>query len=202
MSMDLIDHPFVRALEERILVLDGAMGTFIQAEGLTGNNDEFCRTHPEVIAGIHRRYLEAGADIIETNTFNATAISQADYGLEDECYAINLAAAQVARTAADTYMEEHGGAQRFVAGSMGPTNRTASMSPDVGDPGARTVTFEELVSAYGEQARGLLDGGCDVLLVEPVFDTLNCKAALFAIDELLEERGQTVPVLVSGTITD
>ncbi len=196
------NHPFLIALRERILVLDGAMGTFIQAEGLTGNNDDFSRTHPEVIAKIHQNYLDAGADVIETNTFGANRISQSDYGLEDACYEMNLAAAQIARNVADAATENNPNQPRFVAGSMGPTNRTASISPDVGDPGARAVTFEELVEAYGEQAQGLLDGGCDLLLVETVFDTLNCKAALFAIDALFEERELAVPVVVSGTVTD
>ena len=189
------NHPFLRALQQRILILDGAMGTFIQDEGLTGNNDEFSRSHPEVIKSIHRRYLEAGADVIETNTFSANRISQADYGLEDECYAMNLAAATLAKEVASEY-------SAFVAGAIGPTNRTASMSPEVEDPGARNVTFEQLVEAYAEQAAGLIDGGCDLLLVETVFDTLNCKAALFAISDVFEERGAAIPVIVSGTITD
>lgn len=212
-------------LRERILVLDGAMGTLIQSHGLTeeqfrgerfadhdhdlqGNNDLLSLTQPEVIAGIHRAYLEAGADLIETNTFNGTSISQADYGTEAAVYDLNRAAAEVARREADAFTAQDPSRPRYVAGALGPTNRTASISPDVEDPGARGVTFEELVAAYGEQARGLLDGGADVLLVETIFDTLNAKAALFAIDTLFEEReaagvdGARVPVIVSGTITD
>ncbi|MDP6849817.1 MAG: methionine synthase [Planctomycetota bacterium] len=196
------NDPFLSALRKRILVLDGAMGTFIQAEGLSGNNDDFSRTHPEVIAKIHQSYIDAGADVIETNTFGANRISQADYGLEEACYEMNLSAAQIARKVADAATESNPDQPRFVAGSMGPTNRTASMSSDVEDPGARAVLFEELVEAYAEQAKGLLDGGCDLLLVETVFDTLNCKAALFAIDSLFEEREEAAPVVVSGTVTD
>jgi len=191
---------FLNALQQRILILDGAMGTLIQDQGLEGNNDEFSRTHPQVIATIHRDYLEAGADIIETNSFNATRISQADYGLEDECYEINLAAARVARAVADEFTTDKW--PRFVAGSMGPTNKTASMSSDVSDPGARVARYDDFHLAYTEQARGLIDGGCDVLLVETVFDTLNCKAALHAIADLFAELGRELPVMVSGTITD
>lgn len=193
-------NKFLHALKSQILVLDGAMGTFIQAEGLEGNNDEFSRTYPEVIAKIHRLYLAAGADIIETNSFNANSISQADYGLEKECYEINLAAAQVARAAADEF--SNAAWPRFVAGSMGPTNKTASMSSDVEDPGARQARYDDFVAAYSEQARGLIDGGCDLLLVETVFDTLNCKAALHAIANLFASSHQAIPVVVSGTITD
>jgi len=207
------------ALAQRILVLDGAMGTLIQEHGLAeqdfrndglrehpsdlaGNNDILSVTRPDVIAGIHRAYLEAGADIVETNTFNANAISQADYQTEAWSYAMNQAAAEVARAEAARMTKLTPERPRFVAGALGPTNRTASLSPDVEDPGARSVNFAELVEAYQEQALGLIDGGVDLLLVETVFDTLNAKAALFAIEEAFHERKQRVPVIVSGTITD
>ncbi|MDA1000568.1 MAG: methionine synthase [bacterium] len=206
-------------LQSRILILDGAMGTMIQARGLDerdfrgerfadhpcslkGNNDLLCLTQPQIIKDIHRAYLEAGADIIETNSFNSTAISQADYQLEDQVYDLNFAAARLAREAADEF-EAGGSAQvRFVAGVLGPTNRTASLSPDVNDPGFRNITFDALVEAYTESIRGLLDGGSDLLLVETIFDTLNCKAALFAIEQYFEENGVRTPVMISGTITD
>ena len=204
-------------LARRILVLDGAMGTMIQGQeldeadfrgerfadwgqDLQGNNDLLSLTRPELIRDIHREYLAAGADIVETNTFNATAISQADYGLESIVYELNVAAARLAREAADEFSSER--QPRFVAGVLGPTNRTASISPDVSDPGSRNVRFAALVDAYREAARGLLDGGSDILLVETVFDTLNAKAALFAISGLLEEIGRDVPLMISGTITD
>lgn len=206
-------------LKERILVLDGAMGTMIQSYGLSeedfrteglkdhttplkGNNDLLSLTRPDVIGAIHRAYFEAGADIAETNTFNANALSQADYHTEHLVYEINRASAEVARQAADEFTKADPSKPRFVAGSIGPTNRTASLSPDVNNPGYRAVTFNELREAYKEQARGLLDGGSDLLLVETVFDTLNAKAALFGIEELFEERGEKVPIMVSGTITD
>ena len=209
----------VEQLSQRILVLDGAMGTMIQGHrldeaafrgdrfrdhprDLQGNNDLLSLTRPDVIRAIHDAYLAAGADVIETNTFNAQAISQADYGLEDAAYDINVAAAKIARDAAEAFTARDPGRPRFVAGALGPTNRTACLSPDVNDPGYRAVTFDELRDAYRRQAEGLLDGGVDLLLVETVFDTLNAKAALFAIRELLDERGRDVPVLVSGTITD
>ncbi len=205
-------------LSQRILVLDGAMGTMIQSlkldeddfrgrrfadwgQDLTGNNDLLCLTRPDAIEGIHRQYLAAGADIIETNTFNATAVSQSDYGLQSIVRELNQAAAAIARRAADEAARESG-RQRFVAGVLGPTNRTASISPDVEDPAARNVRFGTLVEAYGEAARGLLEGGSDLLLVETVFDTLNAKAALFAVSGVLGELGLDVPVMVSGTITD
>lgn len=205
--------------EEKILVLDGAMGTMIQKHRLSeedfrgerfrdhhlplkGNNDILVLTRPDVIKSIHTAYLEAGADIITTNTFNANAVSMADYGTEDLVYEINRQAAVIALEAIKEYEEKTGTADHFVAGTLGPTNKTASMSADVTDPGARSVTFDALVSAYYEQARGLVDGGADILLVETVFDVLNAKAALFAIDTLLEEKGITLPVMVSGTITD
>ncbi|PYT07320.1 MAG: methionine synthase, partial [Acidobacteria bacterium] len=208
-----------RLLAERILVLDGAMGTMIQSynlgeedfrgsrfaehpRDLKGCNDVLSMTQPQVIEEIHRKYLEAGADIIETNSFNATPISMADYGLEREVYAINKAAAEVAVRAAREMTRRTPGKPRFVAGAIGPTNRTASLSPDVNNPSFRAVSFEDLVEAYGEQARGLLDGGVDILLPETTFDTLNLKAALFAIQELFDERGVSVPVMASLTITD
>ena len=201
--------------KERILLIDGAMGTMLQVyqleeadfrgdrfkdhpSDLKGNNDLLSLSRPDVVEAIHTAYLEAGAALIETNTFNANAISQSDYGTEDLVYEINLKSAKIARKSADKFSHD----PRFVCGALGPTNRTASLSPDVNDPGFRNVSFDELAVAYGEQVRGLLDGGVDVLLVETVFDTLNCKAALFAIQSLLEERGEEVPIIVSGTITD
>lgn len=207
------------ALRERILVLDGAMGTMIQRhhleeedyrgdffkdaeKPLKGNNDLLSITRPEIIKDIHRQYYEAGADIAETNTFSGTTIAQADYGLEDAVYKINYESAKIAREVADELTAKEPHKPRFVAGSMGPTNRTASLSPDVNDPGFRGVTFDELRIAYKDQAKALLEGGSDILLVETVFDTLNAKAALFAIDELFEELGFRIPIMVSGTITD
>jgi 5-methyltetrahydrofolate--homocysteine methyltransferase len=208
----------VSELSSRVLVLDGAMGTMIQeyrlgeadfrgdryadhSHDLAGANDLLCLTRPDIVGEIHRAYLDAGADILETNTFNATRISLADYGLEHDVREINRAAAEIARGAADE-AEARTGRPRWVAGSMGPTNRTGSISPDVSDPGYRNVTFDELAEAYREQAEGLLDGGADLLLVETVFDTLNARAALWALSGLLAERGLATPVLVSGTITD
>jgi 5-methyltetrahydrofolate--homocysteine methyltransferase len=210
---------FTQLLRERILILDGAMGTMIQgyklteedyrgtrfpqpAKDLKGNNDLLCLTKPEVIEEIHRQFLEAGADIIETNTFNANRISQADYHLETIVYELNLAAAQVARRAVQLTMQKDPSRPRFVAGAIGPTNRTASMSPDVNDPGKRLVTFEELEDAYYEQVVGLMDGGVDLLLPETTFDTLNLKAALYAIDRYFTETGKRVPVMISFTIVD
>ncbi len=204
-------------LRRRILVLDGAMGTMIQQYQLTeadyrgerfahyhrdikGNNDILCLTQPHIIEAIHRAYLEAGADIIETNTFNATSISQADYDMQDLACEINLAAARIARKAADAFQSTD--KPRFVAGAIGPTNKTASLSPDVNNPGFRAVTFDDLQQAYYDQAKGLVDGGADILLVETIFDTLNAKAALAAIDLLFSERGIELPVMISGTITD
>ncbi len=204
---------------QRVLVMDGAMGTMIQDRRLSevdyrgaafadhpkelkGNNDLLNLTQPEVIADIHRAYLAAGADIIETNTFNATAISQADYGTEDQAYELNLAGARLARAAADEAETAAPDRPRFVAGALGPTSRTASISPRVEDPAYRNVTFDELRAAYHETASGLIDGGADLLLVETIFDTLNARAALFAIDELFEERGCALPLMISGTITD
>jgi len=206
-------------LEQRILVLDGAMGTMIQAHKLAerdyrgerfadwprdlkGNNDLLSITQPIIIAGIHRAYLDAGADIIETNTFNSTAASMADYGMEELVYELNLQGAHLARAAADAAEAREPGQPRFVAGAMGPTNRTASISPKVHDPSFRNVSFDELAATYAEAARGLLDGGADLLLVETIFDTLNAKAAVFGIQSVFEERGDRVPLMISGTITD
>ena len=206
-------------LGKRVLVLDGAMGTMIQRYALTeadfrgkrfkdhpqdlkGNNDLLSLTQPGIILEIHEEYLEAGADIIETNTFNGTSISQADYGTEDIVYEMNRAAAQLAVVAADKYTALDQDKPRYVAGALGPTNRTASLSPDVNAPGFRAITFDELFDAYFEQAKGLLDGGVDILLVETIFDTLNAKAALFAINELFKTRGEKVSIMISGTITD
>jgi len=206
-------------LQERILVLDGAMGTMLQAYKfkeadfrgdrfkdhpvpLQGNNDLLSLTQPQAIADIHRKYLEVGADIIETNTFSGTTIAMADYKMEDLVYELNYASAKIAREVADEYTQKTPDKPRFVAGSIGPTNKTASMSPDVNDPGYRAVTFDELVEAYRQQAEALLDGGADILLVETIFDTLNAKAALFAIDQVRETRAIDIPIMVSGTITD
>lgn len=206
-------------LEQRVLVLDGAMGTMIQRYNLTeedyrgesfkdwpmplqGNNDLLNITQAHIIEAIHREYLEAGADILETNTFNGTKISMADYGMEDYVYEINLRAAQIARKVADEYTAQNPEKPRFVAGAMGPTNKTASLSPDVNDPGYRAVQFDELREDYYQQAKALIEGGVDILLVETIFDTLNAKAALFAINNLMEEIGAKIPVMVSGTITD
>lgn len=206
-------------LEKRILVLDGAMGTMIQQykfseedyrgerfkdfeHPLQGNNDLLSLTQPEAIKDIHAKYLEAGADIIETNTFSSTTIGMADYYMESLAYELNYESAKIAKEVADEFTQRNLDKPRFVAGSIGPTNRTASMSPDVNDPGYRAVTFDQLRIAYKEQVEGLIDGGADILLVETVFDTLNAKAALFAIDEVKEEKGLDLPVMVSGTITD
>jgi 5-methyltetrahydrofolate--homocysteine methyltransferase len=206
-------------IQKRILVLDGAMGTMLQAyhfseEGfrgqrfkdfhipLKGNNDLLSITQPEALKTIHAKYLEAGADIIETNTFSGTTIAMADYQLEELVYELNYESAKLARQVADEFTAKEPHKPRFVAGSMGPTNRTASMSPDVNDPGFRAVTFDELRKAYKEQAEALVDGGVDVLLVETVFDTLNAKAALFAIEEVKEEKAVDIPIMLSGTITD
>ena len=204
-----------QAIKERILVLDGAMGTMLQQynfseadfrgkqfqnfpHSLKGNNDLLSITQPEAVKQVHRLYFQAGADIVETNTFSGTTIGMADYHLEEYVYELNFQSAKIAREVADEFTDK----PRFVAGSMGPTNRTASMSPDVNDPGYRAVTFDDLRIAYKQQVEALLDGGCDVLLVETIFDTLNAKAALFAIEEVKEERNSEIPVMVSGTITD
>ncbi|PHR32403.1 MAG: 5-methyltetrahydrofolate--homocysteine methyltransferase [Fluviicola sp.] len=206
-------------LEERILILDGAMGTMIQRHpleeehfrtnwfedhpsSLKGNNDLLSLTQPEIIKEIHALYFEAGADIAETNTFSGTTIAQADYGLESAVYDINFQSAKIAKEVAVEFTAREPHKPRFVAGSIGPTNRTASISPDVNDPGFRGITFDQLVVAYKQQTNALIDGGVDLLLVETVFDTLNAKAALFAIDEVLIERELDMPIMVSGTITD
>jgi 5-methyltetrahydrofolate--homocysteine methyltransferase len=208
-----------REVKERILILDGAMGTMIQRykldeagyrgerfkdhkRDLKGDNDLLVLTQPKIISDIHNAYLEAGADIIETNTFNAQAISQSDYALADIAYEMNVAAAKIAREAADAWTKKTPDKPRFVAGAVGPTNRTASISPDVNNPGFRNVTFDELVAAYATQARGLIDGGCDIILIETVFDTLNAKAAGFAVEKVFDELGVRLPIMVSGTITD
>ena len=206
-------------LEDRILVLDGAMGTMIQGYGLQevdfrteafngikkslrGNNDLLSITRPDVIREIHEAYLQAGADIIETNTFSGTTIAQEDYECESFVDQINLVSAQIARQAADKFTALDSSKPRFVAGSIGPTNRTASISPDVNDPGYRNTSFDELVVAYVQQTKALMEGGVDMLLVETVFDTLNAKAALFAIMKAFDELGKELPIMVSGTITD
>ncbi|HEY9048568.1 MAG TPA: homocysteine S-methyltransferase family protein, partial [Ohtaekwangia sp.] len=206
-------------LKERILVIDGAMGTMIQRYKLEeadfrgerfkdhtfplkGNNDVLSITRPDIIKEIHRQYLEAGADILETNTFSGTTIAQADYHLEDAVYDLNYYSAKIAKEVADEYTKKDPSKPRFVAGAMGPTNKTASLSPDVNNPGYRAITFDELAIAFKEQAKGLIDGGADLLLLETIIDTLNVKAALFAIQELFDEIGKTLPVMVSGTITD
>ncbi|MEP7021649.1 MAG: homocysteine S-methyltransferase family protein, partial [Pseudonocardiales bacterium] len=206
-------------LKSRILVLDGAMGTMIQSytfseqeyrgerfadwpSDVKGNNDLLTLTQPEAISAIHRAYLEAGADLVETNTFNAQKISLTDYGMQELAYELNFESARLARAECDAMTAADPNRPRFVAGALGPTNRTASISPDVNDPGARNVTYVELVEAYLEQANGLVDGGADLLLVETIFDTLNAKAAIFALETLFEERGRRWPVMISGTITD
>ena len=208
-----------RSLEERILVLDGAMGTMLQRykfkeadfrgerfkdwpKSVQGNNDLLSLTQPKAIAEVHRKYLEAGADILETNTFSGTTIAMADYGMESLVYELNYESAKIAKKVAQEITQKEPHKPRFVAGAMGPTNKTASMSPDVNDPGFRGITFEELRVAYKQQAEALLDGGVDILLVETIFDTLNAKAALFAIEEIKDERNIEIPVMVSGTITD
>ena len=169
---------------------------------LKGNNDLLSITRPDIIEDIHNQYLEAGADIIETNTFSSTSIAQADYGLQTLAYELNLASAKIARKCADEFTLKNPQKPRFVAGALGPTNKTASLSPDVNNPGFRAITFDELKEAYLEQIRGLIDGGAQILLVETIFDTLNAKAALFAIQEFMENAGKKIPVMVSGTITD
>lgn len=208
-----------KLLEERILVLDGAMGTMLQRYAfkeedfrgdrfkdwkhpLMGNNDLLSLTQPDAIAEVHRKYFEAGADIVETNTFSGTTIAMADYHMEELVYELNYQSAKIAKEVAQEFTEKDPTKPRFVAGSIGPTNKTASMSPDVNDPGFRAISFDELRIAYKEQVEALLDGGADILLVETIFDTLNAKAALFAIEEVKEERNIHVPVMVSGTITD
>ncbi len=219
-----------RALAERILVIDGAMGTMIQGHGLEeadyrgarfidgfdsthahragcghdlkGNNDLLLLTRPDVIADVHNAYLEAGADLVETNTFNATSISQADYHLQHIVYELNREGARVARACCDAFTAQTPDRPRFVIGVLGPTSRTASISPDVNDPGFRNTNFDELRGTYREAVEGLIDGGADTIMVETIFDTLNAKAALYAIGEVFEQRGGRLPIMISGTITD
>ncbi len=215
MSMSKIEE----IVRERILVLDGAMGTMLQRykfgeedfrgerfkdweHPLKGNNDLLSLTQPEAIAEVHRKYFAAGADIVETNTFSGTTVAMADYHMEDLVYELNYESARIAKEVAKEFTEKEPDKPRFVAGSMGPTNKTASMSPDVNDPGFRAISFDELRIAYKQQAEALIDGGSDILLVETIFDTLNAKAALFAIEEVKDERQIEVPIMVSGTITD
>ena len=206
-------------LSQRILFLDGAMGTMIQGYkleekdfrgerfaqwdvDLKGNNDLLSLTQPDIIKAIHSAYFDAGSDIVETNTFNSTSISMADYRMESLAYELNVAAAQVAKQAAAEYTAKTPDKPRFVAGVLGPTARTASMSPDVNDPGFRNITFDELVIAYTESTKGLIDGGADIILIETVFDTLNAKAAIFAVEQVFDDIGRKLPVMISGTITD
>ncbi|MBU2939930.1 homocysteine S-methyltransferase family protein [Lacinutrix sp. C3R15] len=206
-------------LQQHILVLDGAMGTMLQQYNFTeedfrgerfkdyptslkGNNDLLSLTQPEAIATIHAKYFEAGADIVETNTFSGTTIAMADYNMEDLVYELNYESAKIAKKVAEEFTKQNPDKPRFVAGSIGPTNRTASLSPDVNRPEYRAITFEELRIAYKQQVEALIDGGVDLLLVETIFDTLNAKAALFAIEEVKEERNIDIPIMVSGTITD
>ena len=209
-------------LEQRILIIDGAMGTMIQRHQLTeedyrgerfkdwpsdlkGNNDLLCLTQPNIIKGIHKEYLAAGADIIETNTFNAQRVSMADYGMEALSFEMNVAAARVAKEAVQEFLTENLGATspRFVAGAIGPLNKTLSLSPDVNNPGFRALTFDEAVAAYYEQLQGLIEGGIDLILIETIFDTLNAKAAIFAAKKYFRESGQPeLPIMISGTITD
>ena len=206
-----------KAAQDRILVMDGAMGTMIQGYGLgesdyrgqafadhdrdlKGNNDLLSLTQPQIVEEIHRKYFEAGADLVETNTFSGTSIAQADYGLESIVYQLNKAAAEAAKRAAARFDRPE--KPRFVAGAMGPTNKTCSISPRVADPGFRDISYDELAAAYAEQARGLLDGGVDALLIETVFDTLNARAAIFAVNRLFDGGARRVPIMVSGTITD
>jgi 5-methyltetrahydrofolate--homocysteine methyltransferase len=206
-------------LNDRIMVLDGAMGTMLQnyafeekdfrgkrfadfPVNLQGNNDLLSLTQPQAIKDIHAKYFEAGADIVETNTFSSTSIAMADYQMEDLVYELNFESAKIAKEVANSFTAKTPQKPRFVAGSMGPTNKTASLSPDVNNPGYRAITFDQLVASYTEQATALIDGGVDLLLVETIFDTLNAKAALFAIESVKEAKGNNIPVMVSGTITD
>lgn len=212
--MDIRKH-----LSERVLVLDGAMGTMIQRYKLTeedfrgerfkdskvdlkGNNDLLSITRPEIIKEIHEQYLEVGADIIETNTFSGTTIAQADYHTEDAVYDINFESARLAKEACEAFTKQNPDKPRYVAGAIGPTNKAASMSPDVARPEYRAISFDELTVAYKDQARGLIDGGADLILIETIFDTLNAKAAIFGILELFDETGKELPIMISGTITD
>ena len=217
--MTIMKNDIWQIAKERILVLDGAMGTMIQRHkfeeedyrgqefknwpsDLKGNNDLLSLTQPEIIKDIHRAYFNAGADIVETNTFNSNTISMADYGMEELVYRINVESAQLAKAAADEVTAKNPDKPRFVAGSVGPTNRTASLSPDVNRPGFRAIDFDELASAYAEQIEALIEGGIDLILIETVFDTLNAKAALFACEQVFEKIGRKLPIMISGTITD
>ncbi len=208
-----------KALKRRILVLDGAMGTMIQRHKLNeadyrgerfddwgqdvkGNNDLLTLTQPDIIKDIHRQYFSAGSDLVETNTFNSTRVSQADYGMEDLAYELNKEGARIAREVADEYKEKDPDKPRFVVGTLGPTSRTASLSPDVNNPAFRNITFDELVENYLEATKGLMDGGADVIMIETIFDTLNAKAAIFAIQNVFSEVGKELPIMISGTITD
>lgn len=212
-------HLIQKILRERILVLDGAMGTMLQRYKFTeadfrgerfkdfhksvqGNNDLLSITQPEAIAEVHRKYFAAGADIVETNTFSGTTIAMADYDMEHLVYELNYESAKIAKSVAEEFTLTESHKPRFVAGAMGPTNKTASLSPDVNNPGYRAISFDQLRVAYKQQAEALIDGGVDLLLVETVFDTLNAKAALFAIEEIKEERQLEIPIMISGTITD
>ncbi len=214
-----VNEKLAQALSQRILLLDGAMGTMIQGYKLTerdyrgarfadfphdvkGNNDLLTLTQPQIIREIHAKYAEAGADIIETNTFNSTSISMADYHMEHLVHELNLEAAKLARSVADEWSAKTPDKPRFVAGVLGPTNRTASISPNVNDPGFRNVSFDELVAAYTEATRGLIDGGVDIILIETIFDTLNAKAAIFAVESYFDKHNIRVPLMISGTITD
>ncbi|HAT63958.1 MAG TPA: 5-methyltetrahydrofolate--homocysteine methyltransferase [Flavobacteriaceae bacterium] len=212
-------HSIEKLLRERILVLDGAMGTMLQRyqfseedfrgerfkdfhKSVKGNNDLLSLPQPQAIAEVHKKYFEAGADIVETNTFSGTTIAMADYDMQDLVYELNFESAKIAKQVAEDFIKKEPHKPRFVAGALGPTNKTASLSPDVNDPGFRAISFDELRIAYKQQAEALIDGGADLLLVETIFDTLNAKAALFAIEEIKEERNLDIPVMVSGTITD
>ena len=218
MTKDILTQ-LTEAARKRILIIDGAMGTMIQQyhlsekdfrgtrftehhKDLQGNNDLLCLTRPDVVEAIHRAYLDAGADIVETNTFSSTSIAQADYDLQALAYELNVESARIARLAADDFTRQQPDKPRFVAGAIGPLNKTLSLSPDVNNPGYRALTFDEARDAYAEQVRGLMDGGAHILLVETIFDTLNCKAALFAADTYFETIGKRYPIMVSGTITD
>lgn len=216
-----IETQLRKMMHERILIIDGAMGTMIQRHKLQeadyrgerfkdwhtdvkGNNDLLCLTQPDIVKGVHKQYLKAGANIIETNTFSAQVISMADYDMQSLAYEINVAAAKVAKEAVNEFIAENGLAagEHFVAGAIGPMNKTLSLSPDVNNPGYRAVTFDEVADAYYEQIKGLVEGGVDILLVETIFDTLNAKAAIFAITKYFRETKTKLPVMISGTITD
>ena len=215
----IIKTKISKALQERILIIDGGTGTMIQSfnlkekdfrgdtfksslKNLKGCNDLLCITRPDVVRSIHEQYLSVGADIIETNSFNATSIALADYGVEKWSYELNRQSAVLAKEMAELFTEKNPDKPRFVAGVIGPTNRTCSISPDVNDPSARNITFDQLVDAYKESVNGLIDGGADLLLIETIFDTLNAKAAVYAIESVFEERNDELPIMISGTITD